>query len=114
MERQFTRRRFSQGVIAGVGVLIVGHGRSHVLAQIAPSASVIVGVRPGRIPSPNADTTSSDLILEALNLATGQIGPFPGPRIPVASDEQISGCTFVSAGSLVVALTDISASQHHS
>ena len=128
MQRQLTRRRFSQGVIAGAGVLLVGHGRSPVLAQIAPSASVIVGVRPGLIPSPDADTnvdsdtpdtedihpvpsTASELILEALNLATGQISPFPGPRIPVASDEQISGCTVVADGSLVIALTDISPSQ---
>jgi hypothetical protein len=129
MQRQLTRRRFTQGFIAGAGVLMVGHGGSPVLAQIAPSASVIVGVRPGLIPSPNADTnvdsdtpdtadistvpsTTSDLILEALNLATGQISPFPGPRIPVASDEQVSGCTFVADGSLVIALTDISTSQH--
>jgi hypothetical protein len=128
MQRQLTRRQFSQGVLAGAGVLLVGHGRSPVLAQSAPLASVIVGVRPGLIPSPNANThvdsdtpdtediitvpsTASDLILEALNLATGQIRPFPGPRIPVASDEQVSGCTFVADGSLVVALTDISARQ---
>jgi hypothetical protein len=56
-------------------------------------------------------STSSDLILEALNLATGQMSPFPGPRISVASDEQVSGCTFLSDGSLVITLTDISTSQ---
>jgi hypothetical protein len=125
MERQFTRRRFNQVVIAGAVVMTVGDMRSHVLAQIAPSAAVIIGVRLGVIPSPNANTdldsdapdtdaiipetsTTRKLILESFNLVSGQFDRLPGPQIPVQSNEKVSGCTFLANGRLVIAITDAS------
>jgi hypothetical protein len=52
-------------------------------------------------------STPRPVVLEALNLATGQVMPFPSPPIVQQSDEYISGITFVD-GQLVAALTPAS------
>jgi hypothetical protein len=112
MKLKLTRRQFGQLAIAGAVVAATGNFQSKVFSQAAISKLVIIGVRLGPIPNPAVTgTTTRGLILESLDVETGQIVPLPGPPILIGSDEQMTGFTSLFDGTFVVAITPISTSK---
>ena len=107
MERKLTRRQFGQLAIAGAVVAATGKFLNKVFAQA--STSVIIGVRLGPISTDEPNTTRT-LILESLDVVSGQITPLPGPQIFIESYEQVTGLTSLSDGRIVMAVTPISTS----
>jgi hypothetical protein len=107
MERKLTRRQFGQLAIAGAVVAATGNFLNKVFAQA--STSVIIGVRLGPISTDEPSTTRA-LILESLDVVSGQITPLPGPQIFIESYEQVTGLTSLSDGRIVMAVTPISTS----
>jgi hypothetical protein len=112
MELKLTRRQFGQLAIAGAVVAATGIFQSKVFSQAAISRLVIIGVHLGPIPSSAVTaTTTRGLILESLDVETGQVVSPLGSPILIGSDEQITGFTSLSDGTFVVAITPISTSK---
>jgi hypothetical protein len=124
MELKLTRRRFGQLAIAGTVVAVLGNFQRKVFSQISTPPLVVIGVRLGRIPSPDVDTGLDDpvpdtdeisivpsatvrLILESLDIADAQPKPLPIPQILLDSDDQVTGFTSLPDGTLVAAITPL-------
>lgn len=124
MELKLTRRRFGQLAIAGTVVAVLGNFQRKVFSQISTPQLVVIGVRLGPIPSPDVDTGLDDpmpdtdeiniapsatvgLILESLDIADAQPKPLPIPQILLDSDDQVTGFTSLSDGTLVAAITPV-------
>jgi hypothetical protein len=60
---------------------------------------------------PTVPSIPRELILEFLDVGSGQLGQLPVPQILIDSDEAVTGFTSLSDGSFVVAITPISASK---
>jgi hypothetical protein len=122
VERKLTRRRFGQLAIAGTVAAVLGNFQRQLFSQI--STPVVIGVRLGPIPSPDVDTgldefepdtdeigtvppATIELILESLDIADAQPTPLPIPQILLESDEQVTGFTSLSDGTVVAAITPL-------
>lgn len=124
MELKLTRRRFGQLAITGTVIAVLGNFQRKVFSQIAALPLVVIGIRLGLVPSPSVDTGLDEvepdtdeinivpsatvrLILESLDIADGQPEPLSIPEIRLESEEQVTGFTSLSDGTLVAAITPL-------
>lgn len=103
MEFKFSRRQFGQVAIASTATAAVGLVASKAFAQQRPNVTIL-GVNLG---PKDTDAPSRPILLQSLNMATGQIQDLPSPNLSLRTGKQISGLTKLANGHPVLAVTPV-------